>query len=86
MIRRACLGVAAAECHPDAVERNVDPKATLRFMVSAARGSRRRARREDDLLGVWAQRLDLAQLQRLAQGQRLVIDTAAALRTVGVIR
>jgi hypothetical protein len=79
------LGVAAVECHPDAVERNADPKATLRAMVSAVRG-RRRVRREEDLLGVWAQRLDLVELQRLSQGRQLAEDTAAALRTLAVIR
>lgn len=55
-------------------------------MVSAVRGGRRRTRREEDFLGVWAQRLDLAELQRLSQGRQLAEDTAAALRTLAVIR
>lgn len=80
------LGVPITSCRPADVERDQDPKATLRSMLaSAAGGGRRRARRVEDFLGVWAQRLDLQELTRLSQGRRLVDDTTAALRTLGNI-
>ena len=81
------LGVPITSCRPGDVERDQDPKATLRSMLAgAAGGGRRRVRRVEDLLGVWAQRLDLDALTRLSQGRQLVDDTTAALRGLGVIR
>jgi predicted ATPase len=69
----------------DMVERSWARETLRSMLASAAGGGRRRARRVEDLLGVWAQRLDLQELTRLSQGRRLVDDTTAALRTLGII-